>query len=247
MRRTLLEKLQDARAHKRAVAVVTDLENGHSALYDEGEVIAGELILSAAAIHEVEDAIRHDRSGRLHEAGESYFVEVFNPPLRLVIVGAVHIAQSLGPMAELVGYDVTIVDPRRAFATDRRFPRLTLRHDWPDEALIELQPDRRTAVVTLTHDPKLDDPALKIALDSDAFYIGALGSRRTHAKRLERLSEAGYSRAQLDRIHGPLGLPLGGRSPAEIALAALAQMTEVRHAPAARRDALSPERRAPAD
>lgn len=229
MKRAILERLQEARAHKRPVALVTDLETGQSALYDDGDIVAGELIVSAAAIHEIETAIRRDRGGRLSEAGEHLFVEVFNPPLRLVIVGAVHIAQALAPMAGLAGYEVTIVDPRRAFATDARFPNLTLRHDWPDEALVELQPDQRTAVVTLTHDPKLDDPALQVALESEAFYIGALGSTRTHAKRLERLSEAGVPDGQLLRIYGPLGLPLGGRAPSEIAIATLAQMTQVLH------------------
>jgi len=229
MKRAVLKQLQDARAHKRPVALVTELETGEEALYDDGEVIAGELMLSAPLLHAVEDAIRQDRSGRLPEPDQGLLVEVFNPPLRLVVVGAVHIAQKLAPMARIAGYEVTIVDPRRAFATDSRFPDVDLNHDWPDDALQALAIDRRTAVVTLTHDPKLDDPALMQALDSDCFYIGALGSTRTHAKRLERLSEAGYADDQLDRIYGPLGLPLGGRSPAEIAVAALAQMTQVLH------------------
>jgi xanthine dehydrogenase accessory factor len=229
MKRAVLRQLQDARAHKRPVALVTDLESGDEALYDDGEVIAGELLLSAPALHAVEERIRHDKSGRLPEPNDHLLVEVFNPPLRLILVGAVHIAQALAPMARIAGYEVTIVDPRRAFATDARFPDVTLNHDWPDDAMQQLAPDRRTAVVTLTHDPKLDDPALSEALRSDCFYVGALGSTRTHAKRLERLSEAGFDDATLDRIHGPLGLPLGGRSPAEIAIATLAQMTIVLH------------------
>lgn len=234
MKRDVLRRLQEARAHKRAVALVTELETGEEALYDDGEVIAGGLMLSAPALHEVEAAIRHDRSGRLPDPNAGLLVEVFNPPLRLVIVGAVHIAQKLAPMARIAGYEVTIVDPRRAFATDARFPDVTLNHEWPDDALKDLSLDRRTGVVTLTHDPKLDDPALMQALDSDCFYIGALGSTRTHAKRLDRLKEAGYSDDALDRIHGPLGLALGGRSPAEIAVATMAQMTQVLHAPAER-------------
>lgn len=229
MKRTVLQQLQEARRHKRPVALVTDLDNGGEALIDDGEVVAGALVLSAPQLQGIEAAIRHDRGGRLPAPGESLFVEVFNPPLRLIIVGAVHIAQALGPMARIAGYEVTVVDPRRAFASDSRFPELPVRHDWPDDALRELAPDRRTAVITLTHDPKLDDPALQVALESDAFYIGALGSTRTHAKRLQRLAEAGLSDAQLQRIHGPLGLPLGGRAPAEIAIAALAQMTQVLH------------------
>jgi xanthine dehydrogenase accessory factor len=152
---------------------------------------------------------------------------VFNPPLRLVVVGAVHIAQTLVPMAGLAGYDVTVVDPRRAFASDARFPGVDVRQDWPDEALEALEPDARTAVVTLTHDPKLDDPALDVALRSDAFYIGALGSKRTHAGRRERLTELGHDARALDRIHGPAGLAIGAVSPAEIALSVMAEMTQV--------------------
>jgi xanthine dehydrogenase accessory factor len=231
MKRAVLKQLQAARAAKRPVALVTDLDSGEEALIDDGDVVAGALVLSAPVLHEIETALRYDRAGRLPEPHSSLFVEVFNPPLRLVIVGAVHIAQKLAPMARLADYEVIVVDPRRAFATDARFPEtaVTLSHAWPDEALQTLEPDRRTAVVTLTHDPKLDDPALQEALKSRAFYIGALGSTRTHAKRLERLSEAGFSDVQLERIHGPLGLPLGGRAPAEIAIATMAQITQVLH------------------
>jgi xanthine dehydrogenase accessory factor len=229
MRRAILRQLQDARAAKRPVALVTDLEEGEEALIDDGEVVAGALLLSTPVLHEIDTAVRYDKSGRLEEPNAHLFVEVFNPPLRLIVVGAVHIAQKLAPMARLADYEVTVVDPRRAFATDSRFPSVDLRHDWPDDALKALDPDRRTAVITLTHDPKLDDPALIQALHSPCFYIGALGSTRTHAKRLERLSEEGFSDVQLERIHGPLGLPLGGRAPAEIALAAMAQITQVLH------------------
>jgi xanthine dehydrogenase accessory factor len=241
MRRATLEALQAARRKKRPVALVTDLDDGREALIDQGEVVAGELVLSTPTLDAAEDALRKDRSGRLPEPENALFVEVFNPPLRLIIVGAVHIAQKLAPMAGLAGYAVTVVDPRRAFATDSRFPNVTLRHDWPDAALAALAPDHRTAVITLTHDPKLDDPALTVALQSPAFYIGALGSTRTHAKRLDRLAEQGVGDDALRRIHGPLGLPLGGRAPSEIALAALAQMTQVRHG------APPLEKRAPAE
>jgi xanthine dehydrogenase accessory factor len=145
------------------------------------------------------------------------------------VVGAVHIAQALAPMAALAGYEVTVIDPRQAFATESRFPGVRLVTEWPDEALGALRPNRRTAVVTLTHDPKLDDPALEVALRSDAFYIGALGSTRTQAKRLHRLQELGFNQEQLGRIHGPIGLKLGGRAPAEIAIAILAEATQVLH------------------
>jgi xanthine dehydrogenase accessory factor len=161
--------------------------------------------------------------------GRRLFVQVRVPDPRIIIVGAVHITQALAPMAMLAGYDVVVVDPRRAFATTERFPGMELRHDWPDEALDALQVDARSAVITLTHDPKIDDPALDRALKSPAFYIGALGSKKTHAGRLQRLAQAGFDDAALARIHGPAGLNIGGRSPAEIAISVLAQLIAARN------------------
>lgn len=155
------------------------------------------------------------------------FVHVFNPPLRLVVVGAVHIAQALVPMAELVGYEVVVVDPRRSFASVDRFPDIVLVDEWPDDAVTALAPDSRTALVTLTHDPKFDDPALIAGLRSPAFYIGSLGSRRTHRARLERLRQAGVEERALARIHAPIGLDIGAQSPAEISTAIVAEMTAV--------------------
>ena len=172
-----------------------------------------------------QDRFRMDRSG--FEADGETFVAVHNPPLRLIVVGAVHIAQALVPMARIAGYDPVIIDPRAAFASDVRFPGETLLDDWPDDGVRALGLDARTALVLLTHDPKLDDPALAEALRSDVFYIGALGSTRTHAKRLERMREAGFTDADLARIHGPVGLDIGAAGPAEIALSILAQMTQV--------------------
>ena len=167
-----------------------------------------------------------DRSRMLTvEGGGSLFLQAFNPPLRMMIVGAVHITQALAPIATLLGYEVTVVDPRRAFASDERFPGVHVDTDWPDDALHRLAPDRRTAVVTLTHDPKLDDPALEVALASEAFYIGSLGSRRTHAARLERIRARGIDEAALTRVHGPIGFAIGARSPAEIATAIAAEIT----------------------
>ena len=168
---------------------------------------------------------RMDRSG-FEDDGET-FVAIHNPPLRLIIVGAVHIAQALVPMARIAGYDPMLVDPRESFASEARFPGETLVHDWPDEGVRGFGLDSRTALVLLTHDPKLDDPALEQALGSDVFYIGALGSTRTHAKRLERLGNNGFSEAQLARIHGPIGLDIGAAGPAEIAVSILAEMTRV--------------------
>lgn len=168
-------------------------------------------------------AARHaDRSGF---AGE-WFLGVHNPPLRMVVVGAVHIAQALLPMARIAGYDATLVDPREAFAAEARFPGEAILRDWPDAALAGQGLDARTAVVTLTHDPKLDDPAIMAALGSEVFYLGCLGSTRTHAKRVARLTEAGFSEAQIARIHAPVGADIGAKSPAEIAVSILAQITE---------------------
>jgi xanthine dehydrogenase accessory factor len=148
------------------------------------------------------------------------------PPRKLALVGAVHIAQALVPMAVAAGYDVTVIDPRSAFAAESRFPGVTMTHEWPGAALAAFAPDRRSAVITLTHDPKLDDPALAAALRSDAFYIGALGSRKTHAARLSRLREQGFGDPELARIHGPVGLSIGAVSPAEIAVSILAELTQ---------------------
>ena len=162
------------------------------------------------------------------------FLRVYSPPLRLVIVGAVHIAQPLAGMARAAGLDVVVVDPRKAFATADRFPETRLVHRWPGEALEELNLDQRTAVVTLTHDPKLDDPGLLAALPSAAFYVGALGSRRTQARRVERLREAGLTATEVGRIHGPIGLDLGGETPSEIAVAILAEIIATRRGPSRR-------------
>jgi xanthine dehydrogenase accessory factor len=229
MKTALLKKLVEDRAARRPAALVTDLADGRQALVHADDR-AGELALDPAALAAARDALAADRSGMLPVPGRRLFLKAVVPPPRLVLVGAVHISQALAPMAALAGYGVTVVDPRRSFATDARFPAVELTTEWPDEALHRLAPDARTAVVTLTHDPKLDDPALTVALNSPAFYIGSLGSRKTHAARLKRLAAAGFDDAALARIHGPVGLPIGALSPAEIALAILAQITAVRRA-----------------
>jgi xanthine dehydrogenase accessory factor len=229
MKAEILEALNRAREAKQPVALATELKSGAQRLVTY-EDTRGDLELGAGALPALRQALAEDASGPLELDGREIFVQVFNPPLRLAVVGAVHIAQALVPMAALAGFAVTVIDPRGAFATDARFPGVAIAHDWPDDSLKRIQPDRRTAIVTLTHDPKIDDPGLVEALRSDAFYIGALGSKRTHASRLERLREAGFTEAQLARIHGPIGLALGGRSPAEIAIAILAQITLTRHA-----------------
>ncbi len=191
------------------VAYVVDLEGGGRRVSDASEFV---------------ERFRLDRSG-IEEDGRT-FVAIHNPPLRLFIVGAVHIAQHLAPMARAVGMLVTVIDPREAFADAARFPDETLVHEWPDEAIDALVPNERTAIVTLTHDPKLDDPALQSALKSKAFYIGCLGSKRTHAKRVARLEESGWTAEDIDRLHAPIGLPLGGRAPAEIAVSVIAEIVQ---------------------
>lgn len=222
----LLAALNEARAAKRRACLVRFLATEEEALTVDGEVTMGRA-LPAEVTAAVEAALRRDTSEMVETDSGPVFLQVFNPPLRLAIVGAVHIAQSLAPMAALAGYAVTVIDPRRAFASDARFPDVTLVNEWPDEALQAMAPDRRTAVVTLTHDPKIDDPGLDAALGSEAFYVAALGSRRTHAGRVARLKELGHDDAAIGRIHGPAGLDIGAVSPAEIAISVLAQMTAV--------------------
>ena len=228
MKASDLARLVAAKAERRAIALVTDLGSHQQALFEPNDM-APSLNLSAAQRAAIEEALHADKSGEIEIVDRRLFVQARVPSPRLVVVGAVHITQALAPMASLAGYEVIVVDPRRAFATEERFPGLTLLHDWPDEALDAIKLDERSAVVTLTHDPKLDDPALDRALRSAAFYIGSLGSKKTHAARLHRLSEAGFDDAALARIHGPAGLAIGAKSPAEIAVSVLAQLTAARH------------------
>jgi xanthine dehydrogenase accessory factor len=226
MKERFLDAILAAGRESRSVALATDLASGRQMLFDRGRS-EGELALDADALDAVRAALRADRTGVIETAAGRVFVEVFSPPRRCFVVGAVHIAQPLVQMLALAEYHAIVVDPREAFATAARFPGVELTTEWPDEALERLKPDHRSAVVTLTHDPKLDDPALAAALRSDCFYIGALGSRRTHGARLRRLAEMGFGEAELARIHGPVGLPIGAVSPAEVAVAIVAQMTQV--------------------
>lgn len=200
MKSAHLDALLTAQETKDPVVLVTDVGSGEQALSVAGKT-SGALTVTPALAAMIDKALVEDRSITVEADGKRYFLQVQIPPRRLIVVGAVHIAQSLVPMAAIAGYAVTVVDPRGAFATDARFPGVTLSTDWPDDALTALAPDRRTAVVTLTHDPKLDDPALEVALKSDAFYIGALGSRRTHARRVDRLRELGFNDKEIGRAH----------------------------------------------
>ncbi|MGD0144367.1 MAG: XdhC family protein [Rhizomicrobium sp.] len=219
MKRTTLDALNDARRAKRAVVRAVDLASGEEKLIDVATAGASELERAAV------EAARTDRSAPFASDGRNWFLAVYNPPLDLAIVGAVHIAQVLAQMGSLAGYGVRILDPRTAFATPERFPNIALSHDWPDEALAKAPLGTRSALVALTHDPKIDDPALSAALRGPCFYIGALGSKKTHAGRLARLKAQGFSDSELARIHGPIGLNIGARSPAEIAISILAEMT----------------------
>ncbi len=205
----MLAELVAARANREPLAYEVNIETGKRALRRNA----------------YSDRLRADRSG-FEEDGQT-FVAVHNPPLRLIVVGAVHIAQALVPMARIAGYDPAIIDPRETFASNARFPGEQILTDWPDEAVARLGLDSRTALVLLTHDPKLDDPALQAALSAGVFYIGALGSKRTHAKRVDRMKQAGFSDEQIARIHGPIGLDIGAAGPSEIAVAILAEMTAV--------------------
>ena len=226
MRRDVLERLSAAGAGAAALALVTRLSDGRQALVDR-EVLCGDLPLGAELLAEVARRVRIERSGVLPQ-NEDLFVRVYAAAPRLLIVGAVHVASALAPMATLAGLQVTLIDPRPSFASAERFPDVVLSNESPGQAMARLAPDQRTAVVTLSHDPKLDDPALVAALHSPAFYIGALGSTRTHAQRVQRLTELGLGE-EVARIHAPVGLALGGRSPAEIAVAILAQIVQERY------------------
>lgn len=229
MKATTLKQLLADQKAKTPVALATLLASGEEGLvyYDSA---SGDLAKRPTVIAAARDALHDDKSRTVSTPDGDVFVHVFNPPLRMVLVGAVHIAQPLSRMASVGGYDVFVVDPRQSFATADRFPGVTIVDEWPDDGVRSLDLDRRTAVVTLTHDPKLDDPALGVAIRSPAFYIGALGSQRTHAKRIERLRAEGFTEGEIGRIHGPVGLSLGAVSPAEIAVSILAQVTSVLHA-----------------
>src|ERR1700747_999088 len=230
MKLDILTALNAERAARRAAIVITNVENGKQRFVKAAEI--GKDPLRAV----LAERLRTGKSGMAEAAEGNVFLTVYVPSPQLVITGAVHISQALAPIAKLLGYAVTIVDPRTAFASPERFPDVRVIAEWPDTALPPLNVDHYTAFVALTHDPKIDDPALLHALARDCFYIGALGSRKTHARRLERLKQQGVSDADLTRIHAPIGLDIGAVSPAEIAVAIMAQITErLREEPEAER------------
>ncbi|PWW04363.1 putative sulfurylase large subunit (molybdopterin cytosine dinucleotide biosynthesis) [Hoeflea marina] len=214
----LLKKLNAARRERKAVIAVTDLGDGRDRLVHKGDAVAGDL---GAAL---EAAFRTGKSGLASVEGREFFLNVHVPPARLVIIGAVHISQVLAPMARMAGFDVLVIDPRTAFATPERFEGTDLADDWPEDALKERPLDAFTALVAVTHDPKIDDFPLIEALRAGCFYIGALGSKKTHARRVDRLGEAGLAASLIGRIAAPIGLDIGAANPPEIAVAILAQV-----------------------
>ena len=228
MKLDILKALNAERAARRAAVIVTDVATGAQRFVRSADVAADPL-------KEALDAqLRSGKSGMVETPAGRFFLTVHVPPPRLVITGAVHISQALAPMAKLLGYDVVIVDPRTAFATPERFPDVQVIAEWPDQALPPLNVDGYTAFVALTHDPKIDDPALLHALARDCFYIGALGSRKTHGRRVERLKAQGLDEAAISRIHAPIGLNIGAVSPPEIACSIMAEITARLRLPAAR-------------
>jgi len=216
---SILKALNEERAARRAAIVVTNTDSGAQRLVTAADVAADPLR------DLLEQHLRTGKSGMEESPEGKVFLTVHVPAPRLVITGAVHISQALAPMAKLLGYDVTIIDPRTAFATPERFPDVKLLAEWPDDALPPMNIDRYTAFVALTHDPKIDDPALSHALSKDCFYIGALGSRKTHGRRVERLKAQGFGDNEIARIHAPIGLDIGAVSPAEIAVSIIGQIT----------------------
>lgn len=228
-----LKALNEERRARRAAVLVTDLEDGSTTLVREGEAVDGELGAVLA------NMFRSGKSGAVEVDGRTFFLNAHLPRPRLVVIGAVHISQALAPMARIAGYPLEIIDPRTAFASPERFPDVDLYPEWPETVLGERPLDAYSALAAVTHDPKIDDFALKAALDAGCFYIGALGSRKTHAKRVERLLALGAKPEQIERIAAPIGLDIGAASPAEIAVAVLAQVVR-----AFRSRGMSGERRA---
>ena len=216
-------------ADTRPLTVVTELSSGKKRLLNANDSLTDDLQFSDALDKGIQEVVRNDVSRLISVEGNEYFVELLNLPLRMIIVGAVHISQALVGIAKSAGFEVSVIDPRGSFATKTRFPDVTLIDEWPDDAVKTLKPDDRTALVTLTHDPKLDDPALEAALVSDCFYIGSLGSKKTHSARVERLLSNGFTDKQINRINAPIGLDIGAKSPSEIAVSILAEVISAKY------------------
>jgi xanthine dehydrogenase accessory factor len=230
MKLATLAELNAERAARRPAIVITDVATGEQRLVKQKDFVIDPLR------EELAIALRMGKSGMIEVGGKKLFLNVYAPTARLVVIGAVHISQALAPIAQSLGYDVTVVDPRTAFASLERFPGVPLIAEWPDEALPPLNIDHYTAFVALTHDPKIDDPALLHAFQRDCFYIGALGSRKTHAKRGERLMAQGAKESDIAKIHAPIGLAIGAVSPSEIAVSIMAEITAQLRLPAKQKE-----------
>ena len=229
MKRELLLLLVAAHVNNEPLVLIRCLTSARQCLIDENDTYGDTDDIPAELLQRGRDALGRDGALTVEIASKRYLLQTLSPPPRLIIVGAVHIAQQLIPMARIAGYDVQLIDPRAAFAAPERFPGVDIINEWPQEVMAGLSLNARAAIVTLSHDPKIDEPALRAALESEAFYIGALGSKKNHASRLKRLSEFGFDDKVLGRIAGPIGLSLGGRSPAEIAVSILAQIIQSRY------------------
>lgn len=227
MKSDVLSGILRAKRAKVPVALLTQLRTGKQVLVGPSSM-PDDTEIDPAAIKRCRQLLAEDRSEQFDSASGPVFIQVFNPPAKLILIGAVHIAQTLSHLGSLAGYEILLIDPRGAFAKAARFPGLSVDVRWPDLALAEVAADQWTALVTLTHDPKIDDPALDWALRSPAFYVGALGSRKTHESRLNRLTQRGFAAEDCARIHGPVGLRIGAVTPAEIAISIMAQIIQVR-------------------
>ena len=222
MKDKTLKLVLSEKNNRNTIIVATELESGQQIILNNNDK-NNQIYISAKSL------IKQGKSDIINIDNQRWFINISLPPLRLVTVGAVHIAQPLAEIATIAGYEVTIIDPRAAFANNKRFPNINIVNEWPEEALIDFKIDNRTAVVTLTHDPKLDDSALYAALNSKAFYIGSLGSKKTHNARIERLKIAGFNEDAIKNIHGPVGLSIGAKSPQEIAISIMSELILCRH------------------
>ena len=222
MKDKTLQLVLSEKNNRNTIIVATELESGQQIILNNNDK-NNQIYISAKSL------IKQGKSDIINIDNQRWFINISLPPLRLVTVGAVHIAQPLAEIATIAGYEVTIIDPRAAFANNKRFPNINIVNEWPEEALIDFKIDNRTAVVTLTHDPKLDDSALYAALNSKAFYIGSLGSKKTHNARIERLKIAGFNENAIKKIHGPVGLSIGAKSPQEIAISIMSELIQCRH------------------
>ena len=225
MKDETLSLILSEKSNRNTIIVATEISSGEQIIINENNdtEINNKILVSA------KNNILHGKSEVLEIDSKKWFINISLPPLRLITVGAVHIAQPLAEMATISGYEVTIIDPRAAFANNHRFPDIKIINDWPEEAINNLKIDNRTAVVTLTHDPKLDDSALNAVLKSDAFYIGSLGSKKTHNARIQRLKASNFSSDEINRIHGPIGLDIGAKSPQEIAISIISEIISIRN------------------